>query len=414
MPAGLLWRKRALLRRGTLPTAYPRIDLGDPTLRRALLLVAAATLANVGIVGTASYKGVEHMDSVQFCGQSCHSVMAPEFAAYVDSPHSRVPCVQCHIGAGADWFVRSKLSGTRQVLAVALQTYSRPIPSPVRHLRPARETCEQCHWPRKFHGDKLVVKRRYAEDEKNTEQVTVLMLRIGGHGPGGPLGIHGRHLDENERIEYVATDTRRESIAWVRYRDDRGQFVEYVKGGTPPTEAELLAGERRFMDCVDCHNRPTHAFALPHRAVDRALEEGRISRSLPWIKKKAVVALRATYADRDTGSRAIVDNLTAYYRESHPDVWAARPAEVERAAAAVRDIYLRNVFPEMNLDWGYHPNHIGHDDTPGCFRCHDDEHKSQDGRAISQDCEACHAILAQDEEDPKVLADLGLKRGGGQ
>src|SRR5262249_37420162 len=151
---------------GGIPHEYPRIDFRVPLLRRGLTLVAAATVMNIVILSTASYKAVEHMDSTQFCGASCHTVMSPEYTAYVNSTHSRVDCVQCHIGPGAGWFVRSKLSGARQVWAVATGSYSRPIPSPVKHLRPARETCEQCHWPQKFQGDKLVVHTKYADDEK--------------------------------------------------------------------------------------------------------------------------------------------------------------------------------------------------------------------------------------------------------
>ena len=120
---------------------YPKIDLRSPYLRRALLLVGLLTFVNFAIMGAASYKGVEYMDSAQFCGQTCHTVMSPEFTAYVNSPHSRVACVECHIGPGAPWFVKAKISGVRQVFAVTLKTYSRPIPSPVHELRPARDTC---------------------------------------------------------------------------------------------------------------------------------------------------------------------------------------------------------------------------------------------------------------------------------
>jgi len=200
MPLGALWRRRKLRARGELPETYPRIDLHNPVLRRALQLVALATFLNITILGTASYRGVEYMDSVQFCGQSCHTVMQPEFTAYRNSPHSRVACVQCHIGPGASWFVRSKFSGVRQVFAVSLKTYSRPIPSPVRQLRPARETCEQCHWPEKFTGDKFLVRTKFSDDEKNTPLTTVLLLKIGGHTWQGAVGIHGRHLDTAERI----------------------------------------------------------------------------------------------------------------------------------------------------------------------------------------------------------------------
>jgi hypothetical protein len=395
-----------------LPSEYPRIDLGRPFLRDAGALVLLATALNVVILGTATYKGVEYMDSTQFCGLTCHSVMAPEHTAFVDSPHSRVGCVQCHIGPGADWFVRSKLSGTRQVFAVALGTYSRPIPSPVRELRPARETCEQCHWPRKFHGDRLVVRTKFADDEANTRSTTVLMLRVGGHSGVGATGIHGRHLDEAERIRYVSTDGR-QTIPRVTYVDDDGKTVEYVSetptgpGGEP---SRPVGYEERAMDCMDCHNRPTHTFQLPERAVDRALAEGRISPELPFVRKKAVEVLRAEYPDREAAAAAIVATLAGFYQREYPEVYGLKRDLVEAATFQVKDIYLRNVFPAMKVTWGTYPNNIGHEDFPGCFRCHDDKHVSADGRRISQDCEACHAILALEEEAPRILTDLGLQQ----
>jgi len=406
IPVGIFWRRRRLRAQKALPGDYPRIDFNRPVLRRAAVLVATATLLNVAMMGGATYRGVEHMGSNQFCGLTCHTVMAPEYTAFVDSPHSRVGCVQCHIGPGASWFVRSKLSGARQVLAVAAGTYSRPIPSPVRELRPARETCEQCHWPRKFHGDKLVVRTKYAEDEANTPSTSVLMLRIGGEGPLGAAGIHGRHLDTSERIQYLTTDDKRQVIPRVRYRDDSGRVVEYATEDAPSADG---VGEWRAMDCMDCHNRPTHAFDLPERGVDRAIGEGRISPTLPWARKEAVRLLRADYPDRETAARSIADGLAAFYGDGHPAVYRERRKDVDAAVEAVKTIYHRNVFPEMKVGWGTYANNVGHDDFPGCFRCHDDQHKAAGGRVITQDCSACHAVLAMEESDPKILSELGLR-----
>jgi len=414
MPAGIVWRWRRLRHRGELPAAWPPVEISRPGLRNVLVLVLLATVANVAILGTGTYKGVEYMDSAQFCGMTCHKVMAPEYSAYVGSPHSRVSCVECHIGPGASWFVRSKLSGLRQVLAVARESYSRPIPSPVRQLRPARETCEQCHWPRKFVADKLLVRTKHSDDEANTPLVTVLLMKIGGHGGRGAAGIHGRHLDDTERIRYVSTD-RRQVIPSVTYLDDAGKMVEYLSedaGKAPPAQTGTpreREPERRTMDCMDCHNRPTHAFDLPERAVDRALDEGAISPALPFVRKKAVELLRTEYADRDVASRELGERLDDFYRREYPQVHAAHGAEIAAASERIREIYLRNIFPNMKVTWGTYPNNLGHEDFPGCFRCHDDKHKSADGRVITQDCNACHAVLAMDEANPKILTDLGLK-----
>jgi NapC/NirT cytochrome c family, N-terminal region len=409
IPIGLWLRLRKLRAKGELPHEYPKIDLKSPLLRRAVTIVGVLTFANFAIMGAASYKGVEYMDSAQFCGQTCHTVMAPEYTAYTNSPHSRVACVECHIGPGAPWFVKAKIDGVRQVFAVAFKTYSKPIPSPVHALRPARDTCEHCHWPQKFTGDKFLVRTKYADDEKNTPATTVLLLKIGGRTAEGLVGIHGRHLDTIERIEYVSTDGRRQVIPRVTYIDDAGKTIEYVSTDVPTTPEQLARGERRKMDCMDCHNRPTHAFEMPERAVDKAMSDGRISTKLPYVKREAVAALKAGYPDRATAAQKIPAALADFYRTKYPSVYQSDRAAVESAADQVKAIYLRNVFPEMNVTWGVHPNNIGHEDFLGCYRCHDGKHKSSDGRVISDDCESCHQVLALEEENPKILADLGLR-----
>jgi hypothetical protein len=409
MPLGGFLRRSRLRKRGELPHVYPTVDLKRPVLRRAFFWIVGLTFANILIMGVASYKGVEHMDTVQFCGQTCHTVMSPEFVAYSNSAHSHVACVECHIGSGAPWFVRAKISGARQVLAVTMKTYDKPIPSPVHNLRPARDTCEHCHWPARFTGDKLLVKTKYGDDEANTPSTTVLLMKVGGRGAEGMVGIHGRHLDTGSRVEYVSTDGRRQVIPRVTYTDDSGKKVDYVSDEIKATPADLARGERRSMDCMDCHNRPAHTFELPERAVDEAMTAGYISKDLPYIKKQAVAALRTEYPDRGAASEKIPQSLVDFYKAKYPDVYQKRRAAVETASQKVKEIYLRNVFPEMKVTWGTYPNNVGHDDFLGCFRCHDGKHKSADGKVINDDCAACHQVLAMEEKDPKILADLGLK-----
>src|SRR6202790_1722193 len=222
IPAGIYLRRRKLRNAGELPSVYPEIDLKTRMMQNGILFIAVATALNVIIFSFASYRGVSYMDTANFCGQTCHTVMAPEFSAYQNSPHSRVACVECHIGPGAGWFVRSKLSGLRQVFAVTFHTYSRPIPSPVKYLRPARETCEQCHWPQRFTGDKFLVNTTYKDDEKNTPQTDVLLVKVGGRGSQGSVGIHGHHLADTPRIRYISTDFERQTIPVVYYTDDQG------------------------------------------------------------------------------------------------------------------------------------------------------------------------------------------------
>lgn len=410
IPVGIYFRRRKLRTSGQLPSIYPEIDLKTPMVRNGLMFVGFATVLNIMIFGFASYRGVSYMDTTTFCGQTCHTVMTPEFTAYQGSPHSRVDCVECHIGPGAGWFVKSKLSGLRQVFAVTFKTYSRPIPSPVKYLRPARETCEQCHWPARFTGDKFLVKKNYQDDEKNTEQTTVLLLKVGGRTWQGSVGIHGRHLDAGTRIHYVSIDDKRQVIPVVYYTDDKGKTIEYVSTDIKATKEQLEKGEKRAMDCIDCHNRPTHAFELPESAVDARMQKGLISPELPYVKREAVALLKADYPDRDTAKARIVEGLTNYYRSHYLDIYNTKRALVEQAAATTADIYMRNVFPDMKVTWGVHPNNLGHNDFPGCFRCHDGTHTSADGQTITNDCNACHNLLAVQEEKPKILTDLGMQQ----
>jgi hypothetical protein len=402
IPIGLARARRAA-RAGRPPSRFPILDLNRPEHRQRVLAIAILTVINLLILSLSGYKAVHYMDSSQFCGLVCHTVMEPEYTAYIDSPHARVGCVDCHIGPGANWFVKSKLSGLRQVAAVATGSYSRPIPSPVHALRPARETCEQCHWPEKFHGDRIKVKKSYLPDRDNTEETTVLLLKVGGGSleSGFAEGIHW-HMNLANRIEYIADSTRNE-IYWVGLEDRQGRKVEYQKQGMdfdPKTRPGL---ERRVMDCMDCHNRPTHAFTPPEEAINEALQTGKIPRDLPFVRREAARVLAVEYSDKTTALREIGNELRRFYREAEPGVDASG---VDKAVTAVQAIYARNVFPEMKVGFGTYPNHIGHGRTPGCFRCHDGEHVTQEGVAISQDCASCHHLLAVGETDPEILRQL--------
>lgn len=388
------WIERRRRRSGAKPSElhWPRLDLNKPEHRTATVIVFMLTMANIVIVSLASYKGVEHMDSVEFCGQTCHTVMKPEATAHQDGPHARVTCVQCHIGTGATWFAKSKLSGSRQLLAVTFKTYSRPIPSPVENLRPARDTCMQCHWPAKFHGDKVNTLVEYADDEKNTESATTLRMHVGGGTArdGGAAGIHW-HADEANQIDYVATDGKRQVIPYVRVKDRTGEVREYFAEGVTPDQ--IAGGERRSMDCMDCHNRPSHQMAASaERAVNAAMARADIPASLPFVHREAVKVLKPAYATDEAAAEAIAKGLRDFYRASYEAIYMSRRQDVEKAVLGAQKVYQRNVFPAMNVQFGTYPNNVGHMDFPGCFRCHDDNHKTKAGKVISQDCNTCHTI----------------------
>lgn len=371
---------------------WPHLDMNIPRQRNVVFVIFVLTLVNALIVSLAAYRGIEFMDSVTFCGTVCHEVMQPEYIAYQAGNHARVPCVGCHIGSGASWFVRSKLSGTRQVFAVTLNTFSRPIPSPVHDLRPARDTCEQCHWPEKFTGDVIRVRKEYASDEKNTESTTTLRVHVGGGSNENPelaAGIHW-HMVVSNKIEYIATDDKRQVIPWVKITDRFGKEKVFQADGVTK---EQLSLPTRTLDCVDCHNRPAHTFsASAERAVDASIQRGEIAQDLPFIRREGVAALKGSYANQNAAADEIAGKIREFYRASYGAVYAAKRQEIERAIASLQGQYRRNVFPSMNVSFGTYFNNIGHMDFPGCFRCHDDAHKASDGTVIKQDCDTCHTI----------------------
>ncbi len=403
IPIGIWWNRRQRKAKGLLPAEFPPLDLQNVELRKLMAFISFTTFLNIIIASQFSYSAVNYMDSTTFCGQTCHVVMKPEFTAHQRSPHSRVECVSCHIGPGASWFVRSKLSGTGQVFAVLLNNYPRPIPAPVHNLRPARETCETCHWPQKFDEDRLRDIASYGNDEQNTLTHTVLLLHLGGGA--SRVGIHGRHLGQGVTVRYYATDEKRQNIPYVEYTSAGKTTVYAASGAKAPDPAQL-----RVMDCIDCHNRPTHILLLPERAMDHALASGEISPTLPFIKKQGVEILKQTYPTTRDAEAKIPAAVEAYYRTSYPQVYAQRRDEVTQAGKGVLAIFERNVFPEMKVSWDTYPDNVGHTDFPGCFRCHDESHTSSDGKTITQDCSACHNLLASDEKNPKILVDLGLEK----
>jgi hypothetical protein len=414
IPIGIYLRRRKLARAGEIPVEYPHVDLNDPIFRHGLDIVMIATVINLLVVATASYHSASYMDSPQFCGQSCH-VMKPEFVAYQISPHAHVACVECHIGSGAEAYFSAKVNGTRQLIEVTLHpiaplaprlipNYPTPIPSPVSNLRPARYTCEGCHTPTRFDGDKLLVKSNFADDEGNTETQTVVVLHLGGEDSlSHRTGIHGVHLGH---IEYIATDPSRTTIPWVERQNSDGTETVYsaLAPGSPVPQ-----GERRVMDCIDCHNRAAHTFVTAEDAINREMADGAISPALPWVHKEGLALLKATYSSQEEAGVRIPQGLEAFYRSNNPQVLAADAAKVQAAEKELVTIYDQNVFPSMKVTWGTHPNHIGHMSYPGCFRCHDGNHAATDGSTIPQDCSVCHNLLAVEEAKPKVLGDLGIQ-----
>jgi nitrate/TMAO reductase-like tetraheme cytochrome c subunit len=401
IPIGIWFRRRRLRAAGQIPATYPKVDFNEPRFRHGIDIVLIATFINFIIVGTGSYRSVAYMDTPNFCGQSCH-VMKPEWTAYHVSSHQSVACTKCHIAEGIAGFVHAKVNGTRQLFEVAFHNYPTPI-MPEDRLPPAEDTCLNCHNPYKFIGDKLLVKTSFADDEQNSMTQSLLLLHVGGRNQSGKMsGIHGAHLG---RVEYIATDTTHQTIPWVSVVRSDGSTTEYVSGDAK----EPVPGQKRLMDCMDCHNRAAHSFDTPQAALNKALAAGNPNGSLPFVHKEGLALIKADYNSEEEAASKIKEGLENFYRSKYPDIWNGRRAQIDQAADTLVRLYSENVFPFMKVTWGTHPNNIGHNDYPGCYRCHDGSHAAKDGTSITQDCTVCHNLVAIDEAKPKVLTDLGIQ-----
>ncbi len=388
-----MWReRRRRLRSGMRePVPLPVFDLNNPQHRKnlAITLVAGGVLAV--LLSLTAYNTYLFTDSVEFCGTLCHTVMKPEYTAYQAGPHARVPCVDCHVGQGAAWYFRSKVAGVPQVFGTMFHDYPTPLPVPIKNLRPARETCERCHWPEKFFGAQLVQIPYFEHDEKNTpEQISFLMKTGGGSSRlGERAGIHW-HMILNNRIYFRAMDAERTKIPWVRMVSPDGKEEIFRDKSLATPEWDLNKIPEHLMDCIDCHNRPAHLFFPPDALVDRNLASGNISRTLPWIKNLATLALVKKYPEQRAAAGEIRKQIENFYAEKYPQVLKDQKPSVEQAIRTVISLYDHSVFPEMKVNWLTYPNHIGHRNWPGCFTCHDGRHVSDSGKVITNTCTACH------------------------
>jgi len=394
------WRERCKRKRGNLSVPRMQIDLANSRDRRMLLAFAVGSALFLMLTAMGSYNAFHVTESVQFCGETCHTVMKPELTLHDLGPHARVACVECHVGPGASWFVRSKIAGTYQMYAVAFHKYPTPIPTPIKNLRPARETCEQCHWPKAFVGNLDRTFNYFQDDVSNTPYSIRLLLKVGaGDRDTGPAGGIHWHILSGNSVEYIATDAARQTIPWVRLTDARGVVTVFR---SPRFTNDISQYTIRKMDCIDCHNRPSHRYVAPDFAVNAALEQRLIDPGLPWIKTNAVYVLTRHYDTDEAARQGIATALSERYPGD---------ARIQPAIAAVQQIYADNFFPEMKADWRAYPDNIGHMIWPGCFRCHDALHKSEDGQRLikADDCNNCHTILAQGSG-----ADLLKMTPGGQ
>ena len=367
--------------------------LGSPLTRTIVML----TVVNVLILSLSGIRMLHFMDQAKFCGTACHTVMNPEWVTYQKSPHARVKCVECHVGEGVDALIASKLNGVRQMYLAAFHLYHRPIPTPVHTLRPARETCEHCHWPEKFYGQRLVTHIHYGMDSLSTPRYSTLNVKIDAGSDGHQPGAHW-HVAESNRITFTSVNDEREKMITVTAWHNNENPVTYTNRNIESYEP---AGKKeRKMDCVDCHNRATHIYKQAEDVVDQLIRQGDLDRDLPFIKREALAALTFNYPSEAAAMKGIANQLANYYKRYEPTVSKTKQPKIEHAITLLQQAYTTFRHHHMRIEWGTYTSHIGHQGDTGCFRCHNPDMVNDQGQAIRNDCTLCHSILAMDSEKP--------------
>ena len=375
--------------------ALPVWDFNLAASRRWFLIVAGFLAFFVPLSAVGSYHAYEASESVDFCGNACHTSMAPEHTAFAASPHSAVKCVDCHVGPGPTGYVEAKASGTRRLWKAVANSYHRPIPSPLQGLPHSSGTCASCHSKDHFAGQVLKTFAHYAYDETNTPRQIDMVLNVGGASPDGR--VEGIHAHQAKKIEFAYLDESFQVIPWVKVTNPDGKVTEYRIEDPKITRDQVDKAPRRTMDCVDCHNRSGHNFANPDSAVNASLLHGRLDSSLPFLKKEAIDLLGAAYNSTDEAEAAISRYLQAFYSSKYPALKTTKSAQITAAVSELQRLYRSNVFPDMKASWESYPNNIGHFYSPGCYRCHGGNMKSADGRFIPKDCQTCHSVSGQTE-----------------
>jgi hypothetical protein len=398
IPVGMYFRKRSIKK--SVPAdalQLPRIDLNNPRQRKIFIGFTVGTIIFLFLSTLGSFEAYHLTESVEFCGTLCHKVMEPEYTAYRNSPHANVACVDCHVGSGASWYVKSKLSGLHQVYAVMAKTFPSPIPTPLHDLRPARETCERCHWPQKFYSRTLQTNKYFLADSLNSEWDIMLQMKTGPEyvGLGFREGIHW-HINPDISVEYISDNDKRENIAYVKLiKKSTGEVTVFRDPNNPVSDSLISAQTPRTMDCIDCHNRPSHKYSSPPVYFDKAMLTGKVSNEIPFIKKLTMGILRQTFRDKDTALVIIHDSISSFYRSGFSEIYSGKSDLLNNSIKSIQTSFSQNTFPAMKVTYDAYPEHIGHLESPGCFRCHNDAFKSEDGRTITRDCNLCHTVIGQ-------------------
>ena len=409
IPVGMIGeRKRRKRSTGDAERRLPVVDLNDKRHRNAFVVFTIASVVILFFSTYGSFEAYHLTESVEFCGTLCHKVMEPEYTAYQNSPHANVTCVECHVGSGASWYVKSKISGLKQVYAVMTNTYPTPIETPLHDLRPARETCEKCHWPQKFYPRTIQTNRYFLTDSLNSEWDIMLQMKVGPENKelGFNEGIHW-HINPDVNIDYISENDQRELISYVRYTDKTTGVVKIFTNPDYPVSDSLIKNSNpRTMDCIDCHNRPSHNYNSPNVYFNKAMLTGSISAKVPYIKKVSIDILRNTFNDTDSALQVIKNDISNYYKTNYPDFYSSNSELINNSIKSVQDGFSRNAFPAMKVTYDAYPSHIGHMETEGCFRCHNDLFADANGETISKDCNLCHTIAGQGKQGAMEVTNI--------
>lgn len=254
------------------------------------------------------------------------------------------------------------------------------------------DTCEQCHWPDKFHGKKIKEFISFSNENQKEPEVQNIVLHTGGRNPLTDTfeGIHW-HVSRDVKVEYQPLDKKRTRIGRIKVTMAGGITEEYAVNddGTAGDR-----GEWRVMDCIDCHNRPTHVYDRLVERVDFGLLSKKIDPAIPGIREDSITVLEREYPSREAAREQISETLLKLQAKRHGnDFVAENEAILVQAVGFLLATYLNNVWPEMKVSWGTYKSHLGHqdaDDGYGCFRCHDDEHQTGFGKILPRDCDLCH------------------------
>jgi nitrate/TMAO reductase-like tetraheme cytochrome c subunit len=340
------------------------------------------------IVGVAGVYAWDYTNSPEFCGTACHT-MPPEYTSYLTSPHARIDCVECHIGR--DFIatrVTRKAGDVRHIVSQLFTTYEYPLRA--HQLRPARETCERCHFPQKFSDDSLREIKSFASDIENSPISTYLTLKTGGGSERLGLG-RGIHWHIENQVLYLPLDSDEQEIPYIRVLEDDGSVTEYFDIDYEFVTQEIDPIYLKEMDCITCHNRITHLISQPEEIIDTLLSQGQISTRIPEIRLKALEVFRTDYESLDLALEGIA-GLEKYYVDTYTEFSNENGKWISEAVETLQIAYQNSVFPEQKVDWDSHPDNAGHKDSPGCFRCHDGKHLNNQQEAVRLECNLCHSI----------------------